>query len=112
MIGTIRKHSAWLWWVVAGLTIISFVIFMGQGGTRNGGAARAGLGTIYGKPVTPEAIDQARREYFIDYWLRNQQFPDRNQNVSQTDMDREIYERLILTAKANQLGIHVGQEAQ
>lgn len=112
MIGTIRKHSAWLWWLVAGLTIISFVIFMGQGGARNGGAARGSLGTIYGQPVTSDDLDRAKREYFIDYWLRNQQFPDRDQRVTPADMDREIYERLLLTRKAKQLGIHVSQESQ
>jgi hypothetical protein len=112
MIGTIRKHSARLWWVIATLTIISFVWWGTNPASRNGGRGAAGLGTIYGKPVTPDAFDQAKREYFIDYWLRNQQFPDRNPNISRTEMDRDIYERLILTEKAKQLGIHVSPESQ
>ena len=43
MIGTIRKHSKWLWWIIAGLTIISFVVFMGSGPAgRNGGVRSSG----------------------------------------------------------------------
>ena len=112
MIGTIRKHSKVLWWTIVPLTIITFVIFMGQGGARNGGQARAGLGTIYGQTVTPETLDAAKRAYFIDYWLRRQQFPDRDPSLTRLDIDRDIYERLILTGKAKQLGIHVSEDAQ
>lgn len=111
MIGTIRKHSAWLWWLVAGLTIISFVIFMGQGGTRYG--ARGGaLGVIYDKPVTPETLDAAKREFTIYYWRQTGEFPGKNPNFSQTDLEKESYVRLMLTTKAKLLGIYVSEDAQ
>jgi len=111
MIGTIRKHSDWLWWVVAGLTIISFVIFMGQGGTRYGGR-NGGLGTIYGKAVTQEQYNAAQREFAIYYWRQTGQFPEKSQNFSKVDLERETYVRLMLTAKAKDMGIHVSEDAQ
>jgi hypothetical protein len=111
MIGTIRKHSSWLWWVVAGLTIVSFVIFMGNGGTRGGGTRNGDRGNIYGKPVTEDAYVAAQQEFRIYYWLHYGEFPERSANFSSTELDRETYVRLLLTAKARSLGIHVTDEA-
>ncbi|MGA2243351.1 MAG: SurA N-terminal domain-containing protein [Verrucomicrobiota bacterium] len=110
MIGTIRKHSAWLWYIIAGLTIISFMWWGMSPGTRYGGGPGGGLGTLYGKPVTEEQLDAARREFEIWYWLRNQQFP-RRPTVTEAELDRGVYERMMLEAKAKELGIHVGDEA-
>ena len=57
MIGTIRKHSKWLLWIIAGATIFSFVYFMGSGPARSGGGGYQSVntnlvnGTIYGPEV-------------------------------------------------------------
>jgi len=112
MIGTIRKHSSWLWWVVAGLTIVSFVIFMGQGGSRYGGGSGNGLGTIYGKAVTQEDLTAAEREYKIDYWRRSGHFPDNDPNFTPFELKKEAYVRMMLKAKAQQLGIQISQDQQ
>ena len=112
MIGTIRKHSAWLWWIVAGLTIISFVIFMFQGGIRGGGSGRNGAyGVLYGQPVTAEEVAAAENEFRLFYWMRTHEFPEKK-HLSRSEMDQGIYQRLLLAAKAKQLGIHVSTEAQ
>ena len=112
MIGSIRKHSTWLWWVVAALTIISFVWWGANPQTRYGSGRNAGFGTIYGKTVTAEAFAAAQREFYISYWLRNGAFPDKNPNITRSEMDFESYRNLMLAEKARALGIHVSEEAQ
>ena len=113
MIGSIRKHSKWLWWVIAGLTIISFVVFMGSGPARNASATRSGgaYGTIYGHEVTALEFARAQREFYLYYWMRYGQWPDKNAAVSRDDMERETYIRLLLAQKAGKLGIEIGEDA-
>ena len=62
MIGTIRKHSALLWWSIIPITILSFVVFMGSGPgrNRNGGGAGGSYGTIYGQELTAEQVGLVR----------------------------------------------------
>ena len=82
MIGSIRKHSAWLWWIIAGLTIFSFVYFMGQGPTRNGGRGGTGeFGMIYGHKVTAPEYVAARNAFFIFYRLHYGEWPNRAKNL-------------------------------
>ncbi len=114
MIGTIRKHSAWLWYVIAGLTIISFVWFMGSGPARNNRAGSnntGGYGTIYGHEITPEAYENARREFFMYYWLQHGQFPSQREGVTEADIRRESYIRLLISEKAKTLGVSVSDDA-
>jgi hypothetical protein len=112
MIGTIRKHSSWLWWVIAALTIISFIWWGASPGTRYGSGGRGSLGMIYGKPVTLEQFDAAQREFMLYYWTQRGEWPDRSANFTRTDMERETYLRLMMRAKARELGIHVSENAQ
>lgn len=111
MIGTIRKHSAWLWWVIAGLTIVSFVVFMGSGPSRNrGGGGASDLGTIYGHQVTTTEFMEAQREYYLNYWFQHREWPDRS-GVSKTEINRETFVRVMLTLKAKNLGIYIPADA-
>lgn len=112
MIGSIRKHSVWLWWVIAALTIISFIWWGASPGSRYGSGRRGGLGTIYGKPVTQEAFAAAQREFLVYYWSQYHQFPDKNPNFTRAELDKETYVRLMLKSKAEALGIHVDDAAQ
>ena len=113
MIGTIRKHSSWLWIIIAGLTIVSFVYFMGTGPARNGGGRGAGndFGTLYGKEISAENYMQAKREYYFYYWLHNGALPDHNARVKSEEIERETYVRLMLLRKAQKLGVHVSEDA-
>jgi hypothetical protein len=112
MIGTIRKHSKWLWWVIAALTIISFIYWGVAPSARNGGIGGNGdYGTLYGHKITQQEYINARNEFSLFYWFRNGEWPDRNPNIKEKDLDEQIYLRLMLTKKAGALGIHVTDEA-
>ncbi|MEY4917383.1 MAG: Peptidyl-prolyl cis-trans isomerase [Verrucomicrobiota bacterium] len=112
MIGSIRKHSKWLWWVIAGLTIISFVVFMGSGPSKNSrGGREAGYGTIYGHEIKGDEVAQAKSDYFIYFLISNGEWPDKNRNVTTLQIEQQIYLNLLLTQKAKSLGIAVPDEA-
>lgn len=111
MIGTIRKHSAWLWVLIAGLTIISFVYFMGKVPTGGrGGGGGGDLGKLYGKPITESQYLAARNDFTIFYWFHYGQWPDRAQNLTENDRERETYIRLLMARKAAALGINVSED--
>ena len=112
MIGTIRKHSSWLWFVIIAATIISFLWWGASPATRGGRGGRVGnFGSLYGQEITPENYEQAKREFFMFYWLHYGEWPNKRAGVSAADIDRETYIRLLISAKAQTLGIHVNDDA-
>ena len=112
MIGTIRKHSKWLWWIIAGLTVVSFLYWGVAPSARNGGIGGNGdFGSLYGHKITQQDYINARNEFRLFYWVRNNEWPDRNPNIKDKDLEEQIYLRLMLTKKAESLGIYVTDEA-
>jgi len=112
MIGSIRKHSKWLWWVIASLTIISFIGWNIAPANRNGGAGGSGdFGKLYGRKITQQDYINARNEFYLFYWVRNNEWPNRNPNMKESDLEQQIYLRLMLTKKAEALGISVDDKA-
>ena len=111
MIGTIRKHSKWLWGIIATLMIISFLWWGAAPASRNSGGGRAGdLGSIAGRKITPDEYAQAEQEVYIYHWFRYHQWPDRDPNFTPMDLKREIYVRLMLIKQGRDLGIHIGDD--
>jgi len=112
MIGTIRKHSSWLWWLIAGLTIISFVVFMGSGPGRNAhGGAGGTYGTIYGHELNAEEVGQARRDFDLFYLLNYGEWPEKNRNITEVQIEQQTYLNLLFAQKAKSLGVVVPDEA-
>ena len=114
MIGTIRKHSKWLWLIIIVATVISFV-FWGAGPsrlTRGGGGeyVSGDLGSIYGHKITLDAYHNAQAGFWLSYWRSSGEWPDKNPNLSGTELEREVYLRLMLIQKANDLGIYASDE--
>ena len=110
MIGTIRRHSKWLWWVIAALTIISFIGWNIAPVSRNGGVGGSGgYGTLYGHKITAQDYASARNEFYLFYWFHNNEWPD--SAVKEKDLNEQIYLRLMLTQKAGALGIYVSDES-
>ncbi|MGH7989787.1 MAG: SurA N-terminal domain-containing protein, partial [Limisphaerales bacterium] len=106
-----RKHN-WILIVALSLTIISFVFFMGSGPSQNGGGNAPGdLGSINGKKITQAAYVNARKEIYLFHLFNYGNWPDKDPNYSKSDMAKQIYVRLMLIQKANDLGIQVGDDA-
>lgn len=112
MIGTIRRHSKWLWLVIATATIIAFV-YWGAQGSRNGGSGSGGsgnFGSISGRRISSEAFLKARREFFIRYLFNAGDWPDSDARRTGVDLERETYIWLFLVSKMDEMGIHVSTD--
>ena len=110
MIGTIRKHSKWMWFVIIAATIVSFLFFFSPSQRMgNGGAAgNENFGKIYGKKITREDYAEAKREFYLFYFFHYGEWPVK---MKPADIDREVYVRLMLAQKAADLGIYIGDPA-
>jgi hypothetical protein len=109
MIGTIRKHSKWLWVVIITLTVISFIYWGAAPSQRGGGGGRGGdFGSINGQKISQQQFLDALNEFKLFYLFRYGTWPDKKSNLTQSDIERETYIRLLLIQKASALGIHVG----
>jgi len=113
MIGTIRKHSKWLWIIIIAATVISFVIFFSpnQRFSGRGGGGPANFGSINGERVSQEDFVHAQREVYLRYFFNYGAWPDQDAKRMGFDVERETYFRLLLIQKEKQLGIHVSTEA-
>jgi peptidyl-prolyl cis-trans isomerase D len=103
MIGTIRKHSTWLWVLIIIVVIIAFV-FWGAGppGEDRG---RYNFGAIAGEKVSREEMFRTQREIYLRFFFNNGRWPD--YRVSDEDIRRETYYRLFLIRKMREMDIHV-----
>jgi len=112
MIGTIRKHSTWLWVVIIAATIITFV-FWGSQTSRvdNARTGRPNFGSINGERISQEDFFDAQREVMLRYFFNYGNWPDQNAQRMGFDLERETYFRLLLIQKEKELGIHVSSEA-
>lgn len=110
MIGfnTIRKHQAWLWWIIATITIVSFVA-LGPSGCNdirlNGLKGATGYGMVGTHAITQTDLQQARAEVLLRYFLSNQHWPT---DKSDLNIEREMYIRVFLVQKEKEFGIQVG----
>ncbi|HUE37507.1 MAG TPA: SurA N-terminal domain-containing protein [Candidatus Acidoferrum sp.] len=115
MIGTIRKHSKWLLWVIAGATIFSFLFFMSVGPARNGGGGGTASvntnivsGEIYGQKITQDMYDRAYRDVDLNFLFRYGQWA--SQYPNKNAVMQEVYIQMMFLQKAKQVGIHVSDD--
>src|SRR3974390_2367190 len=106
MFGTIRRHQAWLWWVIGGITVISFVIFgpmnVNRSGRGGGGGGNDSFGMIDSERITRDEFENAYRVVSLDSYLRTGQKLDNSAIAT-----FETYRQLFFLRKQKDLGIQV-----
>lgn len=111
MIGTIRKHSSWLWFIIITATILSFVVFFSPSQHMGGGGGSENFGSIYGKKITKDDYLNAKHEVELYFLFHYGVWPEKDPEFSAESMEREIYVRLLLVKKADELGIYIGDDS-
>lgn len=112
MFGTIRRHQTWLWVVIIAFTVVAFVVYFSPYSKLNTGSQReVSLGAIDGKEVTRDRYVAADREVALRHFLMSGQWPDQDRRRTDMERMREVYQWLLFTQKADDLGIQPGTEA-
>lgn len=112
MFGTIRKHQTWLWAIIITLTIISFVVFFSPYSNMN--ESRGGpvnLGSINGERITEGDFVSARKEVYLRTFFMTGKWPDADSKREGGEIERDIYQWLLLIQKQKELGIHLSMDA-
>lgn len=114
MFANIRRHQKWLWYIIAGAVIISFIWWMNPNnqGTGGGGRFSSTVGNINGRAISQAEYGEFHKDallkYFFTYgsWYGSDEFSRQNEGF----LDREIRQRIFLREKARELGVHVTPE--
>ena len=112
MFANIRRHQKWLWILISGAVIISFVWYFNPASRNGGGGGGASLdnavGSINGRSITrleyANAFKESELRYLFSYgeWPGNDEFTRQNKPV-----EREARNRLFLQEKVRQHNIQV-----
>lgn len=113
MIGTLRKHSQWLWGIIITVVIITFVVFFSPDIGNRGGRSEADYGTLYGQPIKRDDLAQAYTEARLSYYFSARQWPERDERARMFgfNLDAEARQRLLLNHHLKAQGIDVGDAA-
>src|SRR5687767_7472168 len=113
MFGTIRRHQNWLWFLIIGVIIISFVVFFSPDvnfGAGGRGDSSGQHGSINGQPVKDTDFYPAYHEARINHFFRTGQWPG-NEESAQETLRRDALSRVFLIGKLKELDIQVSDEA-
>lgn len=113
MFAGFRKYQKWIWVGAIIVVIPSFVIFFSPDARWRRDRREVDLGSINGKPITPEQYLSAKKEAYLSFFFRHGQWPDRSEAAKQFgfDEERETYGRLLLIEKLNDMGVNVSTES-
>lgn len=113
MIGTLRRHSQWLWGIIITVVIVTFVIFFSPNVGNNQSRGEADYGTIYGQPIKRDELAQAYTDARLGYFLSTGQWPDRDERARMFgfNLDAEARQRLLINHQVRQHGIDAGETA-
>ena len=113
MIGTLRRHSQWLWGIIITVVIVTFVVFFSPEIGGGGGRPEADYGTLYGQPIKRDDLAQAYSDARLGYFLSTGQWPDRDERARMFgfNLDSEARQRLLINYHLKAQGIAVGDDA-
>src|SRR5216117_240151 len=118
MLAHIRRHQKWLFIVIAGLTIISFVYFLDPTTGRRGGGrgifsrGAGDFGSINGRTLRQEEFFRMKREARLRFFVSSGRWPEEDETSRQMfDADRQTLEWIFLVEKVNELNIQVNDDA-
>jgi hypothetical protein len=111
MIGTLRRHSQSLWWIIIVAIIITFVYWGSQSSRNEGAGGDSEYGTLAGRSLTPLLMENTRREVRLYHLFATGNFPGGSRSIPGFDVEREAYNRLLVIFKAADLGVKVSDEA-
>lgn len=111
----IRRHQKWLWILISGAVIISFVIFFTPDAnlTLTGrGGGPGSYGYINGRPIALKEMQSAYREAQLRYLFTYGNWPglDNFGREMGFEVDREAENRVFLNEKIEELGIQVSEQ--
>ncbi|MCF7668588.1 MAG: SurA N-terminal domain-containing protein [Verrucomicrobia bacterium] len=97
MFATIRRHQTWLWALIIGVVIVSFVIFFSPNAQYDFGLGGGNVGTVFGKPVSVEQFQSARDEAELNYFFNSGGvWPSADSAQYGWDRDQMTLQRLLL----------------
>src|SRR5690242_5103040 len=118
MFAHIRRHQRWLFLVIGGLTIISFVYFLDPTTGRRGGGrsifsgGSSAVGSINGRAISAEEYAQAECDARLQYLFSAGRWPEEDENSRQFfDLEPRARQRLFFVEKLSDLNIEVNNEA-
>ena len=112
MIGTIRKHSKAMWWVIIAAIIITFVWWGSQGPQKGNGHSMGNYGVMNGVTITPTIYQESLREVKLYYFFSSGgSWPGRGRQLQGFDVERETFNRILISQKMKEFGIHVDDDA-
>jgi hypothetical protein len=115
MFAHIRRHQRWLLVIIVFGVIVSFVIFFSPQQTaflEKGMTRNDAVGSVYGKPISRDAYNDAYREAYLRFRLFTGAWPDENEQTRMLfNQDREIQTRLLVIENIDKSNIEVGSSA-
>jgi hypothetical protein len=119
LFGTIRKHQQWLWIVIIGVIIVTFVVFFSPDVGRGDGQRRQTVfmingkaATINGEPISMDEYGQCWREVFIEHFMRSggREWP-KNDESTELQLEHKAIYRAFLHKKLEEMDIKASDEA-
>ncbi len=112
MFGTIRKHQTWLWAVIITLTVISFVVYFSPYSKMNSSVRRPGsYGSINGDKISETDYRNAYRDVDLHtFFMSGGHWLAEDKKRTEQDLEREIYQWLLLNWEQDRLGIHIDEQ--